>query len=159
MNRSATGRLRLPLMAFILIGFTLAVRAQQAPSPLPSLPGAWLVTSTPSDGTPRFQALFTFTESGGLIETDTASTFVPVGHGAWSETGDREFSTTFLQFVSNSKGALDNTVKVRETITVNEAGDSYTSRFQSLVMDRTGKTVYSGTGTGTGTRIRVEPRQ
>jgi len=157
MARSMTSRLRFGLAALALVGLTVAVRAQQPSDDSPSLPGSWSVIVTPSDGTPRFQSLVTFHADGGLIETDTASTFVPVGHGVWSKTGDREFSTTLVQLVSNSRGVLDTTVKVRETLTVNEAGDSYTGRFRSQVTDRTGKVRYTGTGTQIGTRMRVEP--
>jgi hypothetical protein len=65
--------------------------------------------------------------------------------------------TTFVQFVPNARGELDNSVKVRETITVDDTGNNYSARFKSVVTDTKGKVLYSGTGTETGTRLRVEP--
>jgi hypothetical protein len=156
MTRSLKWRLGLVVPILVLAGWGVRGGAQQPPANSPSLVGAWMGTGTFSTGE-TFRTLVTYHADGGFILSDTASLFVPVSHGVWTQTGAREFATTFVQYAADKKGELDIIVKVRETITMDETGDRYTVRFKSQVFDRLGKAVASLTGTGTGTRIRVEP--
>lgn len=81
-------------------------------------------------------------------------------HGTWERTGGHQFTYTFLALLYNPTGHFVGTLKVRETITLDNGGDQYDGTSSIEVFDPFGNVVpafSSCGGTSHGTRINVEP--
>jgi len=137
--------------------------------------GSWvaIVTIAGSGAPPPFQALRTYADGGGYIETSSNS-FTPQApdgpaHGAWVSTGAtvteadppgdraRTFAVTFLAQRFDSNGNLIGSIKVRESATLDKTGDAYTGSGKFEIRDLQGNPLASGVSTVQATRIRVEP--
>jgi hypothetical protein len=137
--------------------------------------GSWvaIVTFAGPGAPPPFQALRTYADGGGYIETSSSS-FNPQApdgpaHGAWvstgatlagaDESGDRArtFAVTFLIQRFDASGNLIGTIKVRESATLNETGDTYSGSGKFEILDLQGNRIASGLATVQATRIKVEP--
>ena len=124
--------------------------------------GSWLVTYTITSGPPipTYQALITYAAGGGLVETEqlAANPQHPgsPAHGAWASNGARTFASTYVGFAFDGKGNLIGRGKVRETVTLDEAGDAYQGSGTLALFDLNGNQLFSGTFTSHATRIRVE---
>ena len=115
-------------------------------------------------GGPPIKALASFTSDGiflsaaqGDITTrPNAPSIAPI-YGAWAYNGGRQFLTTHLELgYSVQTGELLGTLKLNQTITLNETGDEWQSTFRFTVFDPNGKELYSGTGTAQARRSQVE---
>jgi hypothetical protein len=126
--------------------------------------GTWLDTVIVTDG-PTFKALSTYTEGGLWVFTNqgdivTESDFphvFSVGQGVWAYQGGRTFSQTGLQLLSDLKGDLVALSKVRQTLTLNEAGDAYSVVWTIDFIDPAGHLVGTVDGTIESQRIKDEP--
>jgi hypothetical protein len=146
-----------------LLAFTpappFAVKAGS--SNAPSLEGSWNVVVGPGSPT-EFKTLVTYTAGGGLIATAPA---LPPGfhgstvHGTWVRSAAKQFTYTFLSLIYDSTGQFAGTLKVRETITLNAAGDQYDGGSSVEVFDPAGNLIPPFStcgGTSHGKRIEVE---
>ena len=124
--------------------------------------GSWIETVTFSgpDAPPPLKSLVTFSADGTTTVADqgnvslAAGTVFSAGHGSWIAQGDRTFSWTVIELVSDLNGNLIGTLKVRGTYTVDETGNAYSGFFKA---DLTiGGDTLSIEGTNQGTRIQVE---
>ncbi len=89
------------------------------------------------------------------------------GHGTWVRTGkdstgaedeDRPLGFTFIVDRFDGGGNLIGTIKVRESFTLSETGDTYTSLGAFEFLDLQGNVIAPpGTATAQATRIKVEP--
>jgi hypothetical protein len=150
--------LLLSLLAFNLVT-PFAVKA--GGSSAPSLEGSWNVVVGAGSPT-EFKTLVTYAAGGGLMATVPA---LPPGfhgstvHGTWIRSGGKQFTYTFLSLIYDSAGQFAGTLKVRETITLNAAGDQYDGVSSIDVLDPAGNPIppfSSCGGTSHGKRIEVE---
>jgi hypothetical protein len=121
--------------------------------------GAWLVDVTPVIQ-PAFVSLTTFTEDGGVIETNSLAIGSPPetpGHGRWHRTGSRDFTMTFWNILGDGSGGFAGTAKIKAAVRVHTNGDAWQGTFEVDVYDPTGTEVFSDSGTVSATRIKVEP--
>ena len=154
----------LPIAVVAVVGLRGQSAEPQGESDHQVLQGSFLATV--QESTPRVsKALFTFTEDGGLIETNfTPSLSSPFGavaisHGAWVRTGRNQFALTFL-FLGQTPGDPNSSfvrTKVQEQITLNDEQDAYTGVAKITVYDAKGNVVANPTGTVEATRIVAEP--
>ena len=141
-------------MIATLIAFTgtKAVASAGQAEAAPTLEGSWEITVMPDGGAP-ITDLATFTRGGGLINSDPDPN-LSTGHGTWVKTGGREFTVTFIHFLSNQGAALG-TVKVRAVIQLDRQTDTFSGPFRTDVLIG-GNLVQSFCGTVRATRIAVE---
>jgi len=125
--------------------------------------GAWIetVTFAGPGAPPPLKSLVTFSADGTLMVADqgnvntSAGTVFSAGHGSWVAQGERTFSWTVVELISDLNGNLMGTLKVRGTYTVDEAGNAYAGVFNAEV--NIFGSVFSIEGTNEGARIQVEP--
>jgi hypothetical protein len=123
--------------------------------------GAWSGTTNSGPPLGTFKALYTFARGGGLVTSSSIdlsphSVSTP-GYGAWSRVDPRTFALTFDAFVFDAQGNPAGTVEARSTVTLTDAGDSFSGPFRFDVIAPNGAIVFSGSGTHQATRIRVKP--
>jgi len=145
-----------------------ALRDAQGPA------GSWVATVTiaGAGAPPPFQALRTYADGGGYIETASNSrnpqALAGPAHGAWVSTppnatatnqsgdGPRSFAVTFLAQRFDANGNMIGTIKVRESATLNNTGDAYSGSGKFEIRDLQGIPIASGVATVQATRIKVE---
>ena len=124
--------------------------------------GSWIETVTFSGVgvPPPLKSLVTFSADGTTTVADQGNvnladgTVFSAGHGSWIAQGERTFSWTTIELVSDLSGNLIGTLKVRGTYTVDESGNAYTGSFKADLTIF--GNVLSFEGTNEGTRIQVE---
>ena len=150
-------------------------RAEPARTKAQGPAGSWVATVTIAGpgAPPPFQALRTYASGGGYVE-DSSNSHNPQapegsGHGAWVSTGataeeanrlaigTRNFAVTFLIQRFDANGNHIGSIKVRESATLNEIGDTYGGSGKFEILDLQGNQIASGLATIQATRIRVEP--
>ena len=141
-----------------------AVIEQNNSSTKKILVGSWVETVTFAGGVmPPLKSLVIFSADGTMTVADqgnvnlTAGQLFSAGIGAWIAQGDRTFSWTVVELISDLSGNLIGTLKVRGTYSVDDSGNSYSGVFLAEVKDRTGNVLFSVGGTNAGQRIVVEP--
>jgi hypothetical protein len=80
------------------------------------------------------------------------------GHGAWERVGGHEFAISWqAQFFNN--GVFRGMLKVREVITLNQAGDAYEGRQSFVIINLAGNPIPGSDGCVTlhALRMSVEP--
>jgi hypothetical protein len=95
-----------------------------------AIAGTWYETD---EGTGfKFGVLMTFDTGGGLVATadiDSIKNSNLLGsptHGSWARTGPRSYRWFGKAFSFNDvTGALDGTYEIKETLTLNDAGDRF----------------------------------
>ena len=126
--------------------------------------GSWLETVTVSGG-PTFKSLVTYTADGAFVSHDQGSVVTDplfphvysASHGVWVHQGNRTFTTTFLQLISDLNGALLYVNSVRETVTLSKARDAYRVVWMAEFTDPAGNPIASFEGTSEGQRIKARP--
>ena len=131
--------------------------------------GSWLLTvNIPGNPAPfdSFNALWALTGDGILVSSaqgDTAPTPFPSNtsaYGAWAQTGDHKFAATFLSVLYDSQtGENMGRFKLLQTMTLNDAGDTWSGAFRLNVYDPDGNLVATVDGTAQAKRIVVETLQ
>jgi hypothetical protein len=125
--------------------------------------GSWSETTSIPNG-PTFAGLLTFTASGtvmgsyqGSVNAGPPSSVFTASHGQWVYEGNRTYSTTALQVVSDFSGALRFVNKLTQRITVSRSGQTYRSVVRAQFYDPAGNLFFTSEGTTEGRRINVEP--
>lgn len=141
-----------------------AVSQQNSSSTKKVFVGSWIETVTFSGGVmPPLKSLVNVSSDGTFTASDqgnvnlAAGTLFSAGVGAWVAQGERTFSWTILNLISDLNGNLIGTLKVRGTFTVDDSGNSYSGVFQAEVRDTSDNVLFSVGGTNAGQRIVVEP--
>jgi hypothetical protein len=110
-----------------------------------------------------FKALLTVSPGGGAVETNTAQGSPVTVHGSWQASKDKDgrFDLTFITLALTSPpgpaGFLPAHAMTKETITLDESGNSFTAVFQVDEMTPNGTVIFTIRGTATGERILVVP--
>jgi hypothetical protein len=122
----------------------------------PTLVGTWQVTISP-DGGPSFQAVNIFLADGNSIEFDNSNPpgTQTIAAGPWQKTGPSDYSMLEINQVFDPQGNFAGTVQVTATITLDDKGSQFTSKFQVTVQDPDGNTVFQGSGTAMGKRLAI----
>jgi hypothetical protein len=122
----------------------------------PSIVGTWEVTVQPNGG-PAFGAVNVFYADGNSIEFDNSNSPAAqtVAAGPWKKINANQYTFIEINQIFDEKGAYGGRVQVKATITLNEAGDKFTSTFTVTVLDPTGVELFQGSGTATGTRVKL----
>lgn len=126
--------------------------------------GSWLETVTVSGG-PTFKSLATYTADGAFVSHDQGSVVTDplfphvfsASHGVWVHQGNRTFTATFLQLISDLNGALLYVNTVRETLTLSKSRDAYRVVWTAEFTDPAGNPIVSFEGTSEGQRIKARP--
>jgi len=128
--------------------------------------GSWLLTvNIPGNAPPfdSFNALWALTGDGILVSSaqgDTAPTPFPSNtsaYGAWAQTGENKFAATFLSILYDGQtGQNMGRFKLRQTMILNDAGDTWSGPFRLNVYDPNGNLVATVDGTAQAKRIKVE---
>lgn len=149
--RVNTGR----LSAAVLLGLSVVAGAQSGSvlAAEHTLEGSWIVYVTPAaeSGIPPFVNLGTFTRDGRNVNSDPVE---GAAVGEWIKLGSRQFAVTFMGFTNVGGDFLLN--KVRGTLDVNEAGDTFTGPFRAEVFNSDGTVAFGFEGTVRATRFSVE---
>jgi hypothetical protein len=135
----------------------------------PTIVGSWLLTVNAPDNAPpfdSFKALWSLTGDGILI-TSAQGDVTPVpfpttstAYGAWAQTGGRQFAATFVAILYDTQtGDNLGTIKLSQSITLNDSGDQWSGPFKAKVLDPDGNVVATLGGTINAKRIVVEPLQ
>src|SRR5437016_3703072 len=126
-----------------------------------SLVGGWIGTTNARPPFGPFRALYTFARAGGMVTSSSIDlsprSLSTPGYGTWTKTGQRMFAFTFNAFVFDQQGNPAGTVEARTTVTLNQAGDTFSGPFKFDVIAPNGAIVFSGGGTHEASRIRVKP--
>jgi len=79
------------------------------------------------------------------------------GIGAWTQSGDGNAEARFAFLVTSADGTLASINTVRQSITLDLAGDSYSGTFSLDIADASGAITSTATGSLQGNRIVVGP--
>jgi hypothetical protein len=154
------------LMATVIVSVCAqSLSAQQnSNSTKKVLVGSWIETVTFDGGfMPPLKSLVVFAADGTTTVADQgnvnlgAGQLFSAGTGAWVAQGERTFSWTVVELISDLNGNLQGTLKVRGTYTVDASGNSYSGVFLAEVKDTSDNVLFSIGGTNAGQRIVVEP--
>lgn len=148
----------------LLAGLQFDAGAQNAPAAVQAGPskvaaaalvGTWQVSFTrpPSRG----YALVTFTSDGTSVRTTDRSPVMSPSHGAWRQTGEREFQATWHAFKFDANGAHVGNQKAIFRVTISEDGNSLTGVGIGTTYSLDGKLIESETAEGPfeGARVSV----
>lgn len=120
------------IVAAVVLAATVAGASSAPVKQSPQhLRGTWLSTvrlaSPPPGVDPTFQALNTFTRSGGLLVSSNQSnpTLRSLAQGEWTRVANRQFTSTFAWFRFDPTGKPVGMQRVRRTMTVDADGDSF----------------------------------
>ncbi len=122
--------------------------------------GSWLV-----EGIPGIVA--SFTSDGIIIGSGQADVSlspdlpaITAQHGAWTYVGGRQFAFTLVCVQYDvPTGEYRGLIKINGVVTVNDAGDRYSSMVQVKVFDAGGNVVDTFSFPSEATRIDVEPME
>ena len=118
------------LIAVAFIAASTNVAMAQFGSGSNALLGTWKVTLTPDTGAPPFDELMTFTDGGGIVESNNFPFFevglsAGPGQGSWSYAGRQRFPFTFVKFLYLPTGQGVGMLKVAGTITYSPTDDTW----------------------------------
>ena len=129
--------------------------APVAPKAAAVLVGTWRVSFTRPPA--RGYALVTFISDGTSVRTTDRSPVQSPSHGAWQQTGEREFQATWHAFKFDANGTYVGDQKAIFRVTVSPDGNSLAGVGIGTTQTLDGKLVESETAEGPfeGTRIAV----
>ncbi len=129
--------------------------ASTAAKAVPAIVGTWHVTFTrpPSRG----YALVTFISDGTSVRTTDRSPVMSAAHGAWQETGEREFQATWQAFKFDANRTHVGNQRAVFRITISGDGNSLSGVGVGTTYTLDGKLIEAETAEGPfeGTRISV----
>lgn len=141
-----------------LAGPTSAATTVQARAAQP-LTGTWStqvhLTDAPPGAPADFSALDTFLVDGGLLVSSSAPNPATRGlaHGAWKQTGYREYTSKFVWFRFDPAGQYVGTQRVTRTMHVSKDRKSFSATDVVTVLAPTGAVLATIHGTEVGSLI------
>lgn len=133
------------------------------------LAGSWMITVNATSGGEdfSFKSLATFTADGSYVGTTQGDTILNASpgalpitspqHGTWTSLGNATYALTFMAILTDLQGNFGATLKVRQTINLNQTGDTWSGPFRAEYFDANGNVIFTFSGTMQATRINVEP--
>jgi hypothetical protein len=147
--------------AFVSSSFPDGASAEERPAAsmaakaVPAIVGTWHVTFTrpPSRG----YALVTFISDGTSVRTTDRSPVMSPSHGAWQQTGEREFQATWHAFKFDANGTQVGNQRAVFRVAISVDGNSLSGVGLGTTYTLDGKPVEAETAEGPfeGTRISV----
>ena len=129
--------------------------ASMAAKAVPAIVGTWQVTFTrpPSSG----YALVTFISDGTSVRTTDRSPVMSPSHGAWQQTGEREFQATWRAFKFDANRTHVGNQRAVFRVTISGDGNSLSGVGVGTSYTLDGKLIEAETAEGPfeGTRISV----
>ena len=109
-------------------------------------------------GTSLNRGLVLVAPGGVALFTDQSelSLRMGLGVGAWVQTGERTIALTFVRQRFDVTGTLVGTTRIRDTLTLDAAGNTFSGSGSVDVLGLAGTVVSSGSFTIQGTRIAVQ---
>jgi hypothetical protein len=107
------------------------------------LAGSWKSLIIVADR-PPLTTLITFISDGTLIQTSSDHPTRSPGHGAWAQTGERDYTFSFERLVFDAAGTFTETQKASARLTLAEDGDAYTGEITSEFFDLAGTLLRAG---------------
>jgi hypothetical protein len=153
------------VIAGMIIALTIAASGQSPERRIAKrvMEGSWKVTVTPGPSPvplpPSIESIATYTEGGGLIETDNLAvpgSFATTGQGAWEATASREFNITFTKYQFTTQGLFQGSVRITESIIRDSSDNEYTGEGRIEVINPAGTTILVIPATSRATRISAE---
>jgi hypothetical protein len=86
----------------------------------------------------------------------TDKMFISTTHGAWAQNTDGSYGLTFAGFAFDDAGRFLAVQRIRVSVQLNEAEDTFSGPFKTDFVDGDGQIVASSSGTVRGTRLQVE---
>ena len=124
-----------------------------------SLIGSWKLTVTSQTDAPIPQ-LVTYGADGTTITSANQRpgangqiNVTTAGQGAWVQTGDHQFSDTFVSLIFTQTGDTVGSIDVTDNIALAADGQSFVGTFDAQVLDPDGNLETEGDGNESGTRI------
>ena len=126
----------------------------EAVAACPTLVGTWRVTVTPAGG-PSFQAINIFFADGNSVEFDNSNPpgAQTIAGGPWQKTGSNSYRMFEVNQAFDPQGNYAGEVQVMATITLDEKGSQFSSKFQVTVLDPEGKVLAQVPGSAAGKRL------
>ena len=116
--------------------------------------GSWLVEITPADGSDSFANLATLNQEGTIITSDPVA---GAGHGAWKQTGTRDFEVKFLELLPPDSGfPAGSILTVTASLTIDDSGDEANGTNIGEFSDSAGNVIAVVAGDVSFTRIEVD---
>ena len=117
--------------------------------------GSWFVVITPdAGGPPPFTNLATLNREGTIITSDPVT---GAGHGAWKQTGTRDFEVKFLELLPPDSGfPLGSILTVTASLTIDDSGDEANGTNIGEFSDPDGNVLFVVAGGVSFTRIEVD---
>lgn len=150
------------ILAVVILTQVWAAADAQVPNEQ-GLVGSWDVTVTPRDcdtGAPEpfpppLSAVQTYHQGGTMLASVLGAPGLTTleGHGIWEHTKSREYSVAFRILKFNPDGSPAGKDVIRDVITLDAAGDSYTSTGTVDILAPDGSMVFRGCATGAATRF------
>ena len=145
--------------AFLLVGIALVFKPAIAQETTPVVPaehpvvGAWW-TANDAPGPGVSTATAVFHADGTYLEVDPN---IGVGIGAWQATGERsaDLVAVYQDINPDPVAAEPGTVTVRKSVTLDEAGETFTGSLTVEVRIPDGTVVFTASYAGQGTRLEV----
>ncbi len=144
-----------PVLALVMLWLPAVVDAEEAEERA-LLVGSWVQTRA-AIGAASGTALYTFSSDGTMILTNVNHPYRSPGHGSWTQTGEREFLTTFVALLFSEDGSFRGTVRLRQRIRFEDSDNAWSSEAFVENFDVEGNLTETNRTTGTAVRIRVEP--
>lgn len=124
------------------------------------LSGSWDVTVTARDcesGTPLFSflAVQTYNQGGTMQASNLGAPGIVSldGHGVWNHIKGRQYSAAFRVLKYNLDGTFAGKDVIRDVVTLDLGGDTYTSTGGVEILDPNGNLILRGCATTTATRF------
>jgi hypothetical protein len=122
--------------------------------------GGWEVTGMIA-GRPPFKVLVVLTKGGGVLRSGQndlrPTSLASPSYGSWAKLEEEhQFGITVLNFRYSASGDLIGTTKIRVRATLNEAGDRFSGRSTTQLLDLNGNPTATLPGTVDAVRIKVE---
>jgi hypothetical protein len=159
-TKSTLGLIMAGALASMMLYYGSSAQERSAPASVATktaaaLVGTWRVSFTrpPAKG----YALVTFISDGTSVRTTDRAPFMSPSHGAWEQTGERDFQATWHAFKFDANGAHVGNQKAIFRVTVSADGNSLAGVGLGTTYTLDGKLVESETAEGPfeGTRISV----
>jgi hypothetical protein len=119
--------------------------------------GSWLCTYNRSNGE-VLTGLLTFHENGTVVNSTSDHLTGGTSHGTWTNLGNGLYAYSVIRLSVDAAGNFSGTRAVDADLTVDPAGNGWTSASRTIFYDTSGTLVRMLTSTGTASRIAVVRR-
>jgi len=132
-----------------------AASADRAAAPVPTLVGAWEVTSSRSNGVGK--NLLTFSSDGTFFRSGDTHTLLSGAHGAWKLVGPNRYNASYVAFAFDPSGKWVGINRTNIEVILGADGNTFAGTTKSSNNDLNDKVLRQGGAPLAGKRIQVQP--